>query len=217
MDRSLRQLCSLLALTFPSACTTERTGSPLRPDYDMAAEERTEQVVSQFSGNREFGLTFSSGFRNDTLTRVLVTVSRNADSTFLTYDVSKCPFSSPPCFSVERGFGLIPGSDLAATGNGGLRLSTNTQADANPSFQRTAGAGGEIVVTWVRELGGDFQDTNGRSTFMLGPEFTRTAGQVSSTTAVVSGSVVGTDVNQGSRQALTTDRAGITVQVVRAQ
>lgn len=218
MHRSVRRLCSLLlVLAFPSACTTERPVFPLQPNYDMTAEAGPEEVVFRFNGNSDFGLTFSSGFRNDTTTRVLVTVSRNADSTFLNYDVNKCPSPSFFCFSVERGFGLIPRSDLAAAGNGTLRLHTNTAAEHNPGFQRAVGVGGEIEVTWVPELGGQFQQTNGTSTLMRGPEFTRTTGHFFTTTAVVRGSVVGTDVNQGSRQAFTTDRAGMIIQVVRVR
>ena len=214
--RPVRRLMLVLAPALAGACA-EPAGSPLQPGADVTAAADFEEILFEVRGNRSLAQTFSSGFRDDTLTRVLVTVFSNNDSTLLSYDVNKCPFPFLFCFSTERGFGLIPGVDLAVTGSGAMRLHTNTGGDANPAFQRTAGAGGEIDVTWTPTLGGATSDQNGTSTFLMGGEFTRTSGRISSTDADVSGAVVGTPVNQGSRQAFTSTRVGMTVQVVRSQ
>ena len=213
-----RSVCRLMLLLAPLACAcAERAGSPLHPTADVTAADVSEEILFQFSGNRSVASTFSSGFRDDTLTRVSVMVFSNRDSTLLSYDVNKCPFPFLFCFSTERGFGLIPGANFAVSGTGAMRLHTNTAADANPAFQRTAGVGGEIDVTWTPALGGATSDQDGTSTLLMGSEFTRTSGQIASTEADVSGVAVGTSVNQGSRQAFTSTRVGMTVQVVRSQ
>ncbi|MGH2368393.1 MAG: hypothetical protein ACRDI2_09340 [Chloroflexota bacterium] len=64
--------------------------------------------------------------------------------TYLWYHVSRCcPFEQ-----LESGEGLIPNGDLQGSGNSRLSLRTDTQASANPRFNRYVGSGGVIALDW---------------------------------------------------------------------
>jgi hypothetical protein len=47
---------------------------------------------------------------------------------------------------VEFGFGLIPRAHVSGSGNGAMRLDTDTSAAANPGFTHLAGEGGRITL-----------------------------------------------------------------------
>jgi hypothetical protein len=53
-----------------------------------------------------------------------------------------------PPVTHEFGTGTIPSSDLRGDAGGTLILDTNTSAASNPNFNRLAGNGGPISVTW---------------------------------------------------------------------
>ena len=129
--------------------------------------------------------------------------------TMLAYMIRTC--EAGECEVVEAGFGRIANSDFSG-GREHLRVSTQT-AD-NPDFEVFVGNGGLISVEW-RSASIFVQNTNGVTEERFGPgpgspyDYTlirRSRGQSTWTTAVASGTVLGTAIEGHQSARIATNR-----------
>ena len=133
--------------------------------------------------------TFTFGFLN-----VAEGGSVTAPQAFLFYGVFQC--CTFGFREVSGGAGPIPAGDLTGgTGSAALRLNTNTAND--PNFFVFAGSGGVVSVQWQENSGFEFSQS-GTSVVQFGRNTFRTIGSSSSSSATVTGSVVGVAIPRGA-------------------
>ncbi len=106
-------------------------------------------------------------------------------------------FTGGFCCTFISGFGLIPSANLTGgTGMSALTLNTNTATDPN-FFVFPAGSGGPISLQWKESSAFEFSST-GTSELRFGNTTFRTIGNSSSSSATVTGSVLGQVIPQGA-------------------
>ena len=87
---------------------------------------------------------------------------------------------------VEFGFGSIPRAHVSGSGNGAMRLDTDTSAAANPGFTRLAGEGGRITLE-VRKTSDVFRRISGTQQLRFGGARLNSNGSETTVSAAATG------------------------------
>lgn len=195
---------SLLAALF--ACKDAAT-DPVRvveprwgPTVSLVLSDTVTSSRFHFVSEGDFGNVswFTVDSSSGTFTFGSLNVSEGGSVTapraFLFYEVFQC--CTFGFREVSGGVGSIPAGDLTGgTGSAALKLNTNTAND--PNFVVFAGSGGVVSVQWQENSGFEFSQS-GTSLSQFGRTTFRTIGSSSSSSATVTGTVVGVAIPRGA-------------------
>lgn len=112
----------------------------------------------------------------------------------LQYDIWECSLTTFECINLEAGYGLVSEDDLITSRD---RITINTNTAENPTFERWAGAGGPINVTWT-QLSGWSHRFSLQSRYRDAGGLSHSHGTFNTAPALAEGTVIGVRLDSGS-------------------
>lgn len=151
---TLGRACGLAAGLLLAACDDpSRPAAPTSAEAAPAVAAAARSTPSHYVARGDHAQLGAVSVDGEIYREVSLDVFRIEDDlAYLSYAVWQCDLATWDCQAVEQGSGGIPGGDLTRS-HGRLYLDTSTDAAVNPDFERYAGSGGRITVTWT-ELAG---------------------------------------------------------------
>ena len=116
------------------------------------------------------------------------------DQALLDYSIWECSLATFECVAKEAGFGLVSGDELIT---GRDRITVNTNTADNPTFERWAGSGGPINITWTQLSGWSYRFSQ-QSRYRDANSSSHSHGTYTTTPAVAEGKVIGAQLDPGS-------------------
>lgn len=206
---SLNRWLALAGLAAACREPLDQHGLRLEAAASGGAVQTSHAVANGDLGHVQWFTTDSDGtFTN----HVLEVRTTGRDSAFLFYSVDAFnDAEDPPFHSLASGFGRIPLADLQG---GGGSLSLDCDLTANVAFTVLTGERGRIKIHW-RPVQGASASERGTTTLRRDDLVFRTTGYTESSTAAVSGDLVGLAIPRDAI-AFTGRSHAVTIEVARA-